>query len=198
MCWANRLVKTTIDKCYQLPTKVIPNVLMPGEMLWLPLAKKRVWARYPIFANTKKRSMLWKQPYSLEALNAFNDNTMAQALGIQFTDIGDDFIVATMPANAQTVQPFRILHGGASVALAETLGSVASTLCLADLSEQTAVGLEINANHLKSVKEGTVVTGTCKPIRVGRQVHVWQIEIRDETGDLSCVSRLTVSIVARR
>jgi 1,4-dihydroxy-2-naphthoyl-CoA hydrolase len=82
--------------------------------------------------------------------------------------------------------------------LAETLGSVASTCCIEDLGAFTAVGVEINANHLKSVKEGSFVTGTCRPIRVGRQIHVWQIEIRDEKGELSCISRLTVAIVARR
>ena len=141
---------------------------------------------------------IWKHSATLEGLNALNDNTMAGALGIVFTEIGDDYLVATMPVNKSTVQPFRILHGGANVALAETLGSVASTLCNDDWSTQTAVGLEINANHLKSVKEGEMVTGTCRPIRVGRQVHVWQIEIRDEKDDLSCVSRLTVSIVTRR
>lgn len=142
--------------------------------------------------------LLWKHPVTLEGLNDLNENTLAAALGIVFTEIGDDYLVATMPVNANTVQPFRILHGGANVALAETLGSVASTLCNEDWSNQTAVGLEINANHLKSVKEGGMVTGTCRAIRVGRQVHVWQIEIRDEKGDLSCVSRLTVSIVSRQ
>jgi 1,4-dihydroxy-2-naphthoyl-CoA hydrolase len=126
-----------------------------------------------------------------------NDNTLGQALGIEFTAVGDDFLAATMPVNANTVQPFRILHGGASVALAETLGSVASTLCIEDWAKKTAVGLEINANHLKSVREGGTVTGTCRPIRVGRQVHVWQIEIRDERGNLCCVSRLTVAVVER-
>jgi 1,4-dihydroxy-2-naphthoyl-CoA hydrolase len=141
---------------------------------------------------------IWKQPATLEGLNSMNHNTLGSALGIQFTELGDDFISATMPVNACTVQPFRILHGGASVALAETLGSVASTLCIEDLSAWTAVGLEINANHLKSVKEGGTVTGTCRPVRVGRQVHVWQIEIRDEKGDLSCISRLTVTIVPIR
>ena len=141
---------------------------------------------------------LWKHPATLEGLNNMNENTMADALGIVFTEIGEDFLVATMPVNSNTVQPFRILHGGANVALAETMGSVASTLCVEDWTSQTAVGLEINANHLKSVKEGAMVTGTCRAIRVGRQVHVWQIEICDEKGDLSCVSRLTVSIVAHR
>jgi 1,4-dihydroxy-2-naphthoyl-CoA hydrolase len=142
--------------------------------------------------------MFWKQPATPEGINTLNENTMAAHLGIVFTEVGTDFLVATMPVNAGTVQPFRILHGGANVTLAETLGSVASTLCIEDLTAQTAVGLEINANHLKSVREGSVVTGICRAVRVGRQVHVWQIEIRDEKGDLSCVSRLTVSVVARR
>lgn len=143
-------------------------------------------------------SKIWKQPATLEGINALNDNTMANGLGIVFTEIGDDWLTATMPANEKTVQPFRILHGGANVALAETLGSVASTLCLEDLATHTAVGVEINANHLKSVREGGMVTGVCRPVRVGRQMHVWQIEIRDEKGELSCISRLTVAIVARR
>lgn len=142
-------------------------------------------------------AVIWKQPATLDGLNAMNQYTMGAAIGIQFTAIGDDYLEATMPVNVNTVQPFRILHGGASVALAETLGSVASTLCIEDMSAFTAVGLEINANHLKSVREGSVVTGTCKPIRVGRQIHVWQIEIRDEKDNLSCISRLTVAIVPR-
>lgn len=141
---------------------------------------------------------IWKQPATIEGLNDLNDNTMGAALGIRFMEIGDDFLAATMPVNAASVQPFRILHGGASVALAETLGSVASTLCIADMSLQTAVGLEINANHLKSVREGATVTGTCRPVRIGRQIHVWSIDIRDEKGELSCISRLTVAIVDRR
>ncbi len=143
-------------------------------------------------------SSIWKQPATLEGLNDLNVNTMGAALGILFTEIGDDSLRATMPVNASSVQPFRILHGGASVALAETLGSVASTLCIEDLSRQTAVGLEINANHLKSVREGSVVTGTCRPVRIGRQIHVWSIEIRDEKGEMSCISRLTVAIVDQR
>ena len=143
-------------------------------------------------------SKIWKQPATLEGINALNDNTMADGLGIVFTEIGNDWLTATMPTNEKTVQPFRILHGGANVALAETLGSVASTLCLEDLATHTAVGVEINANHLKSVREGGIVTGICRPVRVGRQMHVWQIEIRDEKGELSCISRLTVAIVARR
>lgn len=142
--------------------------------------------------------MLWKHPATIEGINALSANSMATELGIEFTEIGEDFVVATMPVNAKTVQPFRILHGGASVVLAETLGSIASTLCIEDPTVQTAVGVEVNANHLKSVREGGIVTGVCRPVRVGRQIHVWQIEIRDENGDMSCISRLTVAIVNRK
>jgi 1,4-dihydroxy-2-naphthoyl-CoA hydrolase len=142
--------------------------------------------------------MIWKQPATPEGLNTLNLNTMPAHLGIVVTEIGADHLTATMPADERTVQPYRILHGGASVVLAETLGSIASTLCIEDLAAHTAVGLEINANHLKSVREGSTVTGVCRPIRLGRTVHVWNIEIRDERGDLSCISRLTVSIVPRR
>jgi 1,4-dihydroxy-2-naphthoyl-CoA hydrolase len=142
--------------------------------------------------------MIWKQPATLDGLNALNVNTMSGALGIEFTEIGDDYLIGRMPATPTTVQPYRILHGGANVTLAETLGSVASVLCLENVAEQSAVGLEINANHLKSVREGGWVEGTCRPIRVGRQVHVWQIDIRDQNGELSCISRLTVAIVPRR
>jgi len=142
--------------------------------------------------------MIWKQPATVEGLNTLSHNSMSGYLDIVFTEVGPDSLTATMPVTERSVQPFRILHGGASVALAETLGSVASTLCIEDLGAHTAVGLEINANHLKSVREGGKVTGVCRPIRVGRTVHVWNIEIRDEKGDLSCISRLTVSIVPRR
>ena len=99
---------------------------------------------------------IWKQQATLEFLNAFGPNTLSGHLGIEFTEIGDDFLIAKMPVDSRTVQPFGILHGGASVVLAETLGSVASTLCIADLTKQTAVGLEINANHLRSVRSGFV------------------------------------------
>lgn len=141
---------------------------------------------------------MWKQPIDLAVLNGMSARTINETLGIVFTAIGEDYVEATMPVTENTVQPYRILHGGANVVLAESLGSIASTLCIEDLNTQVAVGVEINANHLKSVREGGMVTGTCRPIRVGRTLHVWQIEIRDEKGDLSCISRLTVSIVARR
>jgi 1,4-dihydroxy-2-naphthoyl-CoA hydrolase len=141
---------------------------------------------------------IWKIPATLEGLNAMSQNAMPGVLGIQFTEIGDDYIVATMPVNAATVQPMRILHGGANVALAETMGSVAGILCLEDIEKQTVVGVEVNANHLKGVHEGSYVTGICRPVRVGRQIQVWQIDIRDAQGDLCCVSRLTVAVVAKR
>lgn len=142
--------------------------------------------------------MLWKQIATIDGINAFSVNSMAAELGIVFTEIGEDFLVATMPANTRTVQPLRILHGGANVVLAETLGSIASFLCIENPDTHTSAGVEVNANHLKSVREGGIVTGTCRPVRVGRQIHVWQIEIRDENGDMSCISRLTVAIVNRR
>ena len=122
---------------------------------------------------------------------------MTDNLGIEYVEMGDDFITAKMPVDHRTVQPFRILHGGASVALAETLGSVAAILCLEPDSKKQVVGVEINANHLSSAREGTWVYGTVKPIRVGRTMQVWNIEIKDEQGKLLCISRLTIAVVER-
>jgi 1,4-dihydroxy-2-naphthoyl-CoA hydrolase len=140
---------------------------------------------------------IWKHEFSLEGLNALNENTMGRHLGIEFIDFGDDFLVATLPVDERTVQPMRQLHGGASVVLAETLGSVASNLCLTDYTKQAAVGLEINANHLSPGRFGTHVIGTVRPIRVGKTVHVWNIEIKSPEGKLICVSRLTTAIIER-
>lgn len=140
---------------------------------------------------------MFKHIPDLATLNTFSKNTLNETLSIEMVEIGPDFLVARMPVDARHVQPFRILHGGANVVLAETLGSVASTLCIDDPSK-TAVGVEINANHLRSVPEGGVVFGTCRPVRVGRSMHVWAIEIRDENGQLSCVSRITIAVVDRR
>ncbi|MBI1226559.1 MAG: hotdog fold thioesterase [Bacteroidetes bacterium] len=137
---------------------------------------------------------MWKQPTNLSYLNSLNANTLGENLGIQFTEIGADFLVAKMPVDNRTVQPYRLLHGGASVALAETLGSVASTLCIEDLDKKMAVGVEINANHLRPATRGFVF-GKVTPIRVGRSMHVWNIEISDEKGKMVCVSRLTVAVV---
>ena len=132
----------------------------------------------------------------LDRLNASSRGTLAEHLGIRYVDIGDDHLSATMPVDARTRQPFGLLHGGASVALAETLGSHAANLCL-DVGREIAVGLEINANHVRAVTEGEV-TGTARPIHVGRSTQVWEIRIVDGEGRLSCVSRLTVAVVPRR
>jgi 1,4-dihydroxy-2-naphthoyl-CoA hydrolase len=132
---------------------------------------------------------------TLDELNALNPNTLAESLGIEFTEIGENFIRAKMPVDHRTVQPYGILHGGASVALAETLGSVAAQITVG--FDRPCVGVEINANHLKSVTTG-FVHGTAKPIRLGKNVHVWNIEILDDQENLICVSRLTVLIKAKK
>jgi 1,4-dihydroxy-2-naphthoyl-CoA hydrolase len=138
--------------------------------------------------------MIWKQIFTVEGLNILSENTLVQHLGIEFTEFGDDYISARMPVDNRTVQPMRLLHGGASVVLAETLGSSAGMLCLEDLSLQSVVGVEVNANHLRSVRKGWV-KGTCSPVRIGRSLQVWNIDIRDEQGRLCCVSRLTLAVV---
>jgi 1,4-dihydroxy-2-naphthoyl-CoA hydrolase len=140
--------------------------------------------------------MIWKTKLSLDVVNGFSKNTAVESLGIVFEEIGDDYLVARMPVDNRTVQPFRILHGGSSVLLAETLGSIASTLSI-DLTKYQPVGVEINANHLSSAREGTSVLGTVRPIRVGRTIHVWSIEIKDEQGKLICISRITIAVVQR-
>lgn len=124
-------------------------------------------------------------------LDAMGRGTIHDALGIAFAEVREDRLTATMPVDANTRQPFGILHGGASVVLAESLGSVASLLACEE--GETPVGIEVNANHLRAVREG-VVTGTAKPVHVGRSLHVWAVEIADESGRLVCVARLTVSI----
>ena len=116
-------------------------------------------------------------------------------LGIEFTELGASHLVARMPVDSRTRQPFGILHGGASVLLAETLGSTAGMLCVAD--GELAVGIEINANHLNAVREGKV-TGTARPLKVGRRTQVWEIRIEDDAGQLACISRLTLAVIAKR
>lgn len=131
---------------------------------------------------------------SLDTLNSMGHGTMIDVLGIEFIDVQPDFIKAKMPVDSRTKQPYGLLHGGASVVLAETLGSIASSLAVADPSSQRGVGVEINANHMKSVKEGFVI-GTCTALKIGKTLHVYDIKIHDESGDLVCVSRLTVAIL---
>lgn len=137
---------------------------------------------------------MFARTITLDALQNFSQNTISHHLGIEFTEIGTDYVTARMPVDKRTHQPFGILHGGASVVLAETLGSIASFLCLPDPEKQHAVGLEINANHVRSVKEGFVY-GTVRPIHLGRTTHIWDIQITNEAGKLVCISRLTCAIV---
>ncbi len=121
---------------------------------------------------------------------------MAEHLGIEFTEIGPDFLSARMPVDHRTHQPYGLLHGGASLALAETLGSVAAHCCI-DNEKQFCVGLEINANHIKSVTRGHV-TGTTKPIHIGKRTQVWEIRIINEYAELVCVSRITIAVIDKK
>ncbi|MGO4578599.1 hotdog fold thioesterase [Cupriavidus sp. 2TAF22] len=139
--------------------------------------------------------MLWKSTPSLETLQARHEDTAVAQLGIEFTEVGEASLSARMPVDRRTVQPYGILHGGASVLLAETLGSCAASLCL-DNEAQYCVGLDINANHVRAVRSG-FVTGTATPVHVGRTTHVWAIEIRDDEGRMVCISRITMSILSR-
>ena|ERR1700712_4055715 len=132
---------------------------------------------------------------TLEALNRLCDNTMVSHLGIEFTAIGDDFIEAKMPVDHRTHQPFGLLHGGASVALAETLGSVAAAFCVP--ATQFCVGLDINANHTKGVREG-FVTGTTRALHIGKKTQVWEIRITNENKELVCISRITMAVIDKR
>ena len=136
--------------------------------------------------------MIWKvTPKPDSFMNASKKNA-ADHLGIEITEFGDDFITARMPVDERTVQPYGLLHGGASCVLAETLGSIAGTFCI-DPTKQMVVGIEINANHIRSAKDGYVY-GTVKPIHIGRTVQVWNIEIVNEEKKLVCVSRLTCAV----
>ncbi|MFZ4759766.1 MAG: hotdog fold thioesterase [Burkholderiaceae bacterium] len=137
-------------------------------------------------------SPLFQRPADPASLEAVHRGTAVERLGIEFLEVGDGRLVARMPVDARTKQPAGILHGGASVVLAETLGSCAATLCLPP--GRQAVGLDINANHLRAVREGWVI-GTCTPVHVGRSTHVWSIELRDEAGRLVCISRITMAIL---
>ena len=136
---------------------------------------------------------MFKQGVTLEAINAMSKDTLVENLGIEVIEMGENFLVAKMPVDKRTHQPMGLLHGGASVVLAETLGSIAATLTLNN-KEQHCVGLEINANHVRPVSSG-FVTGTTTVASLGRSVHVWNIDIKNDQGKLNCVSRLTTAIV---
>ncbi len=139
---------------------------------------------------------IWKQSVDLDRINAWNSNTLIEHLGMRVTEIGDDWLRGTMPVDARTFQPYGLLHGGASVALAESLGSLGANLVL-DSDSEMAVGLDINANHVRAVTGG-LVTGTARPIHLGRSTQVWEIRIEDEQQQLTCISRLTMAVVPRR
>jgi 1,4-dihydroxy-2-naphthoyl-CoA hydrolase len=141
--------------------------------------------------------MIWfNKSIQLQELRLLGTNTLAEQIGIEFTEVGADFLKGRMPVDHRTHQPYGILHGGASCALAETLGSVASALII-DQSKFICVGLEINANHIRSVRSG-FVTGTATPIHIGATTHVWDIKIHDEREKLVCISRLTVVILKKQ
>lgn len=135
-----------------------------------------------------------KAGLDLSVLSSPQVDSIVTHLGIEFTEAGEGYLVARMPVDGRTHQPFGILHGGASVVLAESLGSVASFLTLSDPMKQRAVGVEVNANHIRSVRDGWVY-GRCTPIHTGRSTHVWDIRITDEQDRVVCVSRLTIAII---
>ncbi len=139
-------------------------------------------------------TQVFREAVSLEQLNTLSRNTAIESLGIVFSGAGEDWLQATMPMDERTRQPYGILHGGASVVLAETLGSSAGNLCV-DTAKQICVGLEINANHVRAVRSGTV-TGTARALHVGRSTQLWEIRIEDEQGRRVCISRLTLAVVA--
>ena len=137
--------------------------------------------------------MIWKIKPTIEMLhNFYPKEHIGEYIGIEFTEIGDDYLTGKMPVDHRTRQPLGLLHGGASCVLAETLGSVGASLCI-DQTKQVAVGLDINANHLRAVREGYVY-GTAKPIHIGRSTQVWEIKIVNESKQLVCISRLTMAV----
>ena len=133
---------------------------------------------------------------AIEQINIFGKNTMMDSLGIKITDFGDDYICGKMPVDERTIQPFGLLHGGASAALAETLGSIAGGMKI-DHEGKTVVGIEINCNHLRSARSGWV-HGIAKPIKLGKKIQVWNIEIKNDNDDLVAVSRLTLAVIDKK
>jgi uncharacterized protein (TIGR00369 family) len=136
---------------------------------------------------------IWKKPISLELLNQTNADTAVTHLGIEMTEVGDDYLRARVPVDARTRQPFGILHGGVSVVLAETLGSIGAFF--ASPEGHRGVGLDINANHIRATSSGWV-TGTARPVHIGRTTQVWQIDMVNDAGELTCVSRITMAILS--
>jgi len=139
---------------------------------------------------------IWFQHYTLESVQQRGKNTMVEHIGIEITDLGADYLRGRMPVDGRTIQPMGILHGGASIALAETLGSIAANLVV-DPEKSYCVGLDINGNHIRSAKQG-FVTGTARPLHIGSTTQVWNIEIKDEAERLICISRLTMAVLQKR
>ena len=138
---------------------------------------------------------IWRSLRSIEELNGNREGTLVANLGILFTEIGADFVRGTMPVDTRTVQPYGLWHGGASVALAETLGSTGAAMCV-DAAEYQVVGQEINANHVRAARGG-LVTGTARAVHLGGRTHVWTIDIVNEAQKLVCISRLTMAVIKR-
>ena len=136
---------------------------------------------------------MFNSDLTLESLNQMSSKSMVRHLGIEFIEIGEDYLKASMPVDTRTHQPFGVLHGGASVALAETLGSVAANVVLTS-PDQYCVGQEINANHIRSVREG-LVYGVSRPVHIGKTSQVWEIRISDERNRLVCISRITLAVL---
>jgi 1,4-dihydroxy-2-naphthoyl-CoA hydrolase len=139
---------------------------------------------------------IWTGEVTVEQLNQFQQDTMAQHVGIVLTELGEDFLRGIMPVNERTCTPFGALHGGASVVLAESLGSVAANFVV-DRQRQSCVGQEINANHVRSAPMGSILTGTARPLHLGSRSQVWSIDVVDASGALICVSRLTMAVLNR-
>jgi 1,4-dihydroxy-2-naphthoyl-CoA hydrolase len=138
---------------------------------------------------------IWRSLRTVEELNGNRQGTLIENLGILFTEIGADFVRGTMPVDTRTVQPYGLLHGGASVALAETLGSMGASMCV-DAAEFQVVGQEINANHVRAARGG-LVTGTARAVHLGGRTHVWTIDIVNEAQKLVCISRITMAVIKR-
>ena len=138
---------------------------------------------------------IWRSPRTVEELNGNRQGTLIETLGILFTEVGADFVRGTMPVDVRTVQPYGLLHGGASVALAETLGSMGAAMCV-DADEYQVVGQEINANHVRAARSG-LVTGTARAVHLGGRTHVWSIDIVNDAQKLVCISRITMAVIKR-
>lgn len=138
---------------------------------------------------------IWKTPIDITSANLRGKNTMSEYLGIEFTEVGDDYLVATMSVDHRTKQPLGIMNGGASCVLAETVGSTAANYCV-DIKTHYCVGLDINTNHIRSAKEGFVIA-TAKPFHLGRTTQVWAIEIKNPQGQLISINRLTMAVLTR-